>query len=897
MVTPNVASVREKTTYQWSPSNYALVRLAGKPYEDFTHLRLEKTAALIEEMIEHQRFINTEREILCDQIYECVGRQTDSDVKSQLVACKREIYNQRSLKTEDYPLLADCLGAEYAAAVSAYYQVVERLEAVTLEARETFALELGEKRGLLQKAMHDENFLHSLILSQPLLYHKLQKNYLRANPRDVKAKERKIEDKVFRYFARMTTKTSPFARFGPVALAEVGGETTSHRVSSMATTSRVEFNQEVAAYLIAKLSQIPEFQAQLYPRINPTMHANGQNFRLWATKIIESDTQLGRAQTYRALNTQPILLKLLQLLEEHQDGMLTFSAYLDLVKPMLPDDGEQAQKIIQFIYRLVASGVIVLEFAFKSDRFERIAELREQVERMETAPETEQQLQKLEMLVDQYATANLAEKAQLIRDITGVIEALTHWHFNEDETGYADFILEDASVPGVQVQLGEDFFGAFQDDMNLLLDCLLARDQHGNGYHLLRDVFTRLYGEGGEAKDLLQFTYEYAQAFSENWYSSPNFPRIQDWQQRLQTYMAELARFSEGKEFDVTPAFHTLLDLFETPSAPMQSLVVIAQVVAESWEALQKGDFLIVVNSVLPGFGHFYSRYCPLFEEKQLADRISETLETYQAALPPGEEVVEVLSVLNNNAQIHPAFTPRQIVPPDEQSSLPQHQQLSIQQLSLKHDPLTDDLALWETGVKRLHPVYMGFFHTFALYGLHRVLADLSVTGHHFDHLKPSAYPYLNTKSVEPGEVRHHPRLRIGKVVLQRKSWVVDVQTLNALLDDDPFKTFANFLTWADDHQLPKQVFLRVGHFGFSASSGDGQSKQFNPTQHKPMLIDFRNFFTIRQLIKLLEAFENVSQLELNFEEVLPDHHFFEHQQQTYVVELQMQFDLKKDEA
>jgi hypothetical protein len=71
----------------------------------------------------------------------------------------------------------------------------------------------------------------------------------------------------------------------------------------------------------------------------------------------------------------------------------------------------------------------------------------------------------------------------------------------------------------------------------------------------------------------------------------------------------------------------------------------------------------------------------------------------------------------------------------------------------------------------------------------------------------------LSHDSWHPGrrlkmENRRFPRLTIGRVVLYRATWRLDVEEARKNISDDPWETFRSWQKWRSKNELPRFVFV-----------------------------------------------------------------------------------------
>lgn len=882
----------ESVIPRWSISPYALLRLAGKPFDEFDRLRLIQTISLIDQRDQIEEEIKYLSDTVCDTLYQYIGNERSEDVRKQLVALKRDIFNQRKLNDVDLKNLSAYL-PDLEAPLQRYVQNLIKQVALSNQMEIEFESELAQLRSYLQESLRHEDFGRALLVAQPNLYSKLTNTYLHSAPDSIRKKARKVESQIFPYLSRMTTKTSPFSRLGPVIPLELNGRQTSWSASSMAMESEIHFSQTVAYFIAQSLAKSPEIQPYLYPSVNPSIYDDGNDRLLfWRADQSNFDGILRHTEKQAGVKSQRLYKNLLTILAELQTGNVTYTDYIQHVIQSLSLGEDQVAKVRQHIQNLVNTGLIILQFQLTSNRFDRLHEIQSQLRAIPVplAQSTANALAQIETLIDNYQIDDYAELSKLQIKIDKLVKS----HIDGAQSQHiSSYIFEDAWIPDASLTLGEKFTADLLTDLSIYLESLLVRDgQHGGGYHIVRDIFEQQYGVGGVEDNLLAFAHHYERACRSGEAYRPTSRRMFGWLQRLNQYMEQLKLQGDAYSYEVTDILQAYIKANHQNHTPPQSLSVIGQLVADSTEAIESGDFQFVIHSILPGYGHYYSRYVNLFgdrQRKQLTHRIRNTLQTYQAHLSPDEEVVEILSVLHNNAQVHPAFTPRQIVLPYEQSDLPMDNQITVDRLSLRHNTSTDELEVWLDGEKRIHPMYMGFFHSMALPGLHRLLTDLSPTGHHFDHLKPSTYYGLSSRQIVE-EIEFVPRLHIGKVIIQRARWLVNGKCIHDLVDQNNLlSTLINFRRWVSEHRIPQRVFMRINQTQIN-SAQDAMQNLLN--YRKPSLIDFENVFTIRQILKLLDSFQSGSGILFEFEEMLPnaDQLFIKHGNQRYVSELQLQF-------
>lgn len=890
MLSTNVLPYQTAETI-WTPSPHVLIRFAGKSYEELERLKFTQTTPILDEIIALRAWVNQQKAWLCDELlYAEIGKHTGK-TRGQIVALKRNIFNGRPVTIAERRVLREIGNPALRYEVLRYYRQLMRLEQLMQQGRSVFAQELVAKRRLLQESFRDPNFQKGVQLATPSLFAGLQ-NYLDSDPANISNREQRVEAGALRYFTRMAAKTSPFGRFGPLALASVQPESEqlfSIRVSEEAGMhSETSLNLSVVADLATSLSHVPEFQACLPARINYTYYLDGEDIVFLRPKLEDDQPVYTSMNSVRRGKYLPIMRQVVEFLEAHKTDTVTLSDLIGFLAGGAGVGSPAFQKAVTFVHRLVDAGLILTAFQLPSNTRDRLSHLCRQVESLGVprAVEIAALLRRLQENCQRFAPASVTERIQIQEETQHIVNDLLQWWrpAAASRAERTDYFMEDATFAGVQMQLGKPFFAPLTADLGPFLECVHARDQGGLSQTMLRDIFVDNFGVGGRCQNLMMFSLDHMRVMMNTLAdreldNKELFPRSAACNERALAYMKALGNNeTPTKKREVHVSHEALQALTETfggqLSAPLSSALNL-QIAAESWQAYEQGDYLVAFNYALPGFGHFFTRYCYLFDDNPdgppLTENLKQGLLAWQEAMPGGHEMAEVLSVLDHNAQIHPQLTARQIVPPNEVSALPDEQQIPYRSLEIDHDPETDQLRLWYSHdgqtPEQIIPMYMGFFHMMALPSFHRLIVDISPTGYHMERLKPNEHregllPYQPGDPAHGQSLRHYPRLRIGRFVLQREMWAFSPEIVPQP-ENDEFMRFLNVYAWAQEHELPREVFLRVkrkrdfSKFDYSFR-----------TAHKPMLVDFENFFTLETFFYMIEG-NNVEAVHV--EEMLPN--------------------------
>ena len=205
---------------------------------------------------------------------------------------------------------------------------------------------------------------------------------------------------------------------------------------------------------------------------------------------------------------------------------------------------------------------------------------------------------------------------------------------------------------------------------------------------------------------------------------------------------------------------------------------------------------------------------------------------------PSGAVLAEVTGgSATTNLNLHDRLTDYEIVCPGESSSSSPERRLDLADLTLEHDPEADRLVLRSRRLGReVVPVYLGYLVPAALPAISRTLLLLSTSAT----LWLDPWAGVPTASADGG-VLHRPRLRLGPLLLARRSWTMSAGDLPSEVPGGPAEQFLAWQRWRRRHRLPLRVFAHVR----PSATATGR-------RPKPQLLDLGSELAITSLRAML---------------------------------------------
>jgi hypothetical protein len=299
---------------------------------------------------------------------------------------------------------------------------------------------------------------------------------------------------------------------------------------------------------------------------------------------------------------------------------------------------------------------------------------------------------------------------------------------------------------------------------------------------------------------------------------------------------------------DIERACEGVADLLDTESVTFR--------VQFARGGLPGGDRSLVVNGLLTGYGVYFSRFGSFVggnddwslraaQREHLADRF------------PGQ--VDLNSVLGFNFNLHPSVTQRVVNYPGAVSLGAERTVYTLERLEVHAESATKSLRLWDPEAGEvLDLVPMNFLTPVGVPLLYRLLEALSPSNRYLwkplDDIRDAGgagvYPEIA------------PRLVVGDVVADRRSWTVDAADIPMLedLSRDSFEALVDFDAWRLSRGLPRHAFV-LCQTPEERDVMAGRSRKVSrrwadfahlrrASVHKPMYVDFRNPYLVRSFAK-----------------------------------------------
>jgi thiopeptide-type bacteriocin biosynthesis protein len=764
----------------------------------------------------------------------------DQNLRRRVLALKRDIHNQRATETtaEDVRSVAAALTGDIERfRFEEWFRLASERETALASARESCHYEVTEASRRLANRLEDSVLEQGLAIASPDLLadlHRARKNHQDKdwNPSS------KLSRSCLSYVSRAALKTSPLSTFTQISLAAIGAGKSS--VSGIPDQSGSDSSlqpkpEEGGTFYVLKmlphawlmlLARSPEFtRAFQYEAYTGISRASDETkVRVLTTRPRRSGTFVWRHEEMREqefdANLHAILRPGRRFSYDELVGLVNTEGSLDTHAPVVSlMDRHRIQPVAPYARR-EARPLLPLADA--------LAALN-----TEAAQKIASSMRELQHEVDQGAIADGGARLMLlsrVRRIASEIYAAVGAPA-PDWLDTGKLLFEDVAFHGPAITLPEQV----REDLTQAAEKYREGTIRSKLYDYLYLYFIRKFGPNGETRDILGFLFDFL--------GRGDFNEL-------------LARaIAEDKLAVKEPGGHARSHLPAGESSIPPTLTIFFQIAADSREALQRGDYQLVVNQVNSGEGGLLGRFGHALGSQE--DQLRSGLNGWLRLLYEGRSPVELpVCGDSHNLQGTQGVCGRILQWPAEipTTEAEGDSVLRLDQLRLRaRADGTLDFA--DEQGQTVGITYQGVVPPYLAPQALRLLMLIA---------DPWIRDYSPLSHDAPGQeqkdqlesIQFSPRQQEGRVVMQRARWRIPsnlIITRNK--GEDDFSFFLRAQRWRNQYGIPEEVFARV----------DENRLSFRAKERKPVWIHFGSPHALELLSQLADT-----DAALTLTEVLP---------------------------
>ncbi|GAA3576203.1 lantibiotic dehydratase [Kribbella ginsengisoli] len=629
---------------------------------------------------------------------------------------------------------------------------------------------------------------------------------------DVKS-ARRLNSSLLRYLIRMSARPTPFGTFAGVAVAEWGDHTDLF-MDAEAARPRTRPDMGWLLGLVADLEKRPEVRAGLRWYANPAACIRADRLFLTERAVIDDASEAARAINLRATPAVRTALSTAHKPVPYAELLCALTA-----------GGAPPEKVEPFLAQLWEQTVLLTELRpplTVPEPARYVADL------LRAVPAAAEEAAALTDLLDELAEWDRLDPEQAVAGYAKLVARARTIYEGPAEKG--PFQTDLALAP-----VGKKVNQEIADEAARMAELLLRLSPHPRGTGALkkyRNDFQERYGQDREVP-LLELLDPELGLGSPDHEGDDHHDHDHGGRERLLTELA-LDAIKDGRL--VVELSQELLDKLSSddfePERSPSSLDVVVLVAATSAEALDTGDFQLVVgpNLASGSAGRVLGRFADLIGEPALAGL--RTAAAADSERNPGKLFAEISYTSryarSNNVAIRPLVREREVafgLTP----SAPEEQQLRVDELvvAVQHDRL----VIRHQG-REVVPSAGHMLNAMGAPDVVRFLDEVSRDGRamtgSFDWGPVARFPFL-------------PRLQVGRLVLAPAVWRLDP----GVLATESAEVFAAaFKTWQARWNVSRRVY-----FG---SSDNRLLLDLDDPNHVAQL--FEQAHKGKETIRLLEA-------------------------------------------
>lgn len=848
-----------------------LVRVGGVPLcHALTDVGAGASAA-VRDWLDARDALRSQGTKLGDALGTMVPSAADAKSRHAIISVRRDIFNLRAPSDTKVAEAIGGLPPALRKALTEWCRDRQRLDVLEARHRVLHGQETTQARVELRAALASIDLQRGLALASADVLHTVRR-YLGEAPDKQSSKLSSQELSLIEYVTRAGCKTSPFSTFTPVVFGTWSEEDGLPLLveSGEGLRSRVQVNCLMLQRVMALALTEPGVRETLRYRL--TRDHRIANDALTATVLMDDPQR--NAHHYRvsereiALPLSPPIECLLRILGTRSYGEGV--RYDELVEGLAshgPKRDEERSR--QFVDRLVASGILVPEWALPDQSLDLLSDAANQARRLgASATSLASALATIDEAMRVVGDGGPPERAAAVAKTRAALTEAARMSPSDGFTN-APVVYEDATLEGAKATASTRHWEQILEDLALLQQLQALWDPAAR-YRLAAGAFFRSRADTADATDVRAFLRA-LRPHSDEWMSAwrssrrateigreiPSVQKLNALFGEFHNLMTEAISASRGEEA-VLPR-EALRNLARRMPPCIRRRRMSNSVFGQLAGAT---NCRLVVNHFYPGTGRFFSRFLPLFD----ADAAGAVRSAVDDSFDDDAIPLEIPGVFGFNANLHPPLADHVLDFAELAAANEVQARVAMDDLRAEYDEETETVQLRHRRTGRvMWPFYPGFMIAFRLPPTLRMLAALFGDGT-FE-LSPNLWAEAQLDAEARRRPRVYPRLMMGSVVIARRAWFIPgsaVLPTDARTDADFYRDLQE---WSLTQGLPRRTFVR--NLGLEGGEDESQHEQWQRILNaKPQLIDMQNPLHVRLLRKIWRQGGTTRYV---FTEMLPD--------------------------
>lgn len=607
-----------------------------------------------------------------------------------------------------------------------------------------------------------------------------------------------IERALVRYFSRMTCRPTPFGLFAGCSVGTIGEETRLHLDPQATYHRHTRLDMDYLYTLVGELERDPELADRLRYYPNSSLYSLAGRIRYAETRL---ENRM-RSYFLVAVETSDYLEAVLTKAKEGATIDVLAQTIVDLDSEILIEEAQD------YIRQLIQNQLLVSQLSPTITGPELIHGLMDQVRQHPVTHHVAECLERVQAHLSQIDADGLGVESNRYQTIARELEALPA------KVDLPRLFQVDMVKPSTSLRLGQNVL----DEVTSAIDLLhrMAEPPAQDPLAQFRTAFTARYEEGTAVPLLEVLDEELGIGFqtSQNpkteaapLLNTLNFAPVADsetiqWRKRhgFLLKMVEAALAQGKQEIALKPSD---IEHFKArTSSPLpDALAVMMTLIATSTEAVEQGDFQLVLNGAYgPSGARMLGRFC--HADPVLHQFVENHLRAEESVRPNVvlAEVVHLPEGRLGNILSRPVLRQYEI-PYLGQSGVPSESQIPVTDLLVTVSGGRVVLRSKKLGCEVIPRLTSAHNYSQGL-GVYRFLCALQTQG---------TTPFLGWNWGILEQASFLPRVTFGRLVLSKAKWIVTQAELKELIPLKGSQLFLAVQQWRVKRQIPRMILLEDG--------------------------------------------------------------------------------------
>lgn len=339
---------------------YALLRVSGEYFKKIESLNFNETIFILNkrsEQLKNKELLKTQ---ICDELYDLIPAIRENETQNLLLNLKRNIYNNRSSKEELLVKVNSHLNDNIKALLVKYEKIEKEIIIILNLYQKTFLKEFNNIQEKLFEISKSEVLKRGIILSSSSLHQQLI-SFLKKEFKDITNEDRKIENSLIKFITRLCTKTSPFSTFTNLAICEVKSFKYLLKESNFISInhskkkivhSHVKLNNTILKYILNIIFLDERIYEKIDIDLNPSLELKQNKYNYLTTT--------NKVDSFQSITQNEVLDVFVKLLKKEKGSI----SFIKLCNKIFEKEIIQASvdEIKEFVKQLIDIGFIEWRF-------------------------------------------------------------------------------------------------------------------------------------------------------------------------------------------------------------------------------------------------------------------------------------------------------------------------------------------------------------------------------------------------------------------------------------------------------------------------------------------------------------------------------------------------------